>query len=483
MAGNDIDFEELDRAISALMESQGATDVPLDDLASANQPSEPIDNIATQDDFALNNLAESDNKNDSPETEAVLRSAETTAMPDVPAATVELKHRQSIDFDAPTRTNPTDKSEAQSTAEPRPAFTVRRFDLPDRPESAEANAEVPVKVAFDREIEQLAEAAVASFKKETPKPDTTTARPASAEQTAPVLTTKPAMKPLESPKTTPLATDEVKFTAVKKPILPTRRGKYMDFVSSDDKTAPKNLNPAELLAKKRQRAAAINRANAPQSAMSDVKPAARPISRSQSVDFAINLPAESDAPAVEVKGNYHTSHTTTQTEAGDTVTIKRETVNYVATPVEESQSLVEPSQPKPSDTTEVPHTAKQPTQKPAVSEQPAPAAEPPQTQEPVTTDDNDTTRKSPFLAEAKVKKRPLGQPEPLLSSPAVTMKVPERIKSYDTDSQTALYRAELHQNLPEEKSSKFWLVMMILIILIIAGIVYYFWGDLKALFL
>ena len=479
MTDNDIDFEELDRAISALMENQDISEASLDGLASS-QVVESVDDVVVRDDFEASKLVKAPKATS---TEAVIHTSKINQTADIPAATVEIKQRQSTGLDVDSNEKPS----LNLASEPRAAFEVHRFDVPDRPESITLETKTSVTTPFDRKIEQMAEAAVASFQKETAKSTTETDQPAPIEQdslvkqTAPNVSNFATKSTTERPESSPITSSVVeaaKAVAVKKPVLPIRRGKYMDFVPSDAASNPKKLSLTELLARKRQRAAAINRATASQSAMSDIKPPVKPVSSSQSVDFEINLPAEPDAPAVEVKGNYQTSHTTTQTNSGDTVTIKRETVNYVATPVEKSVPSQDLVKTKSSDQQTESELAKSSGQKPAVANQLSPA-----TQAPEKVDSDDSVRKSPFLAEAKVKKRPLGQPEPLLSSPAVTMKVPERIKTYDTDSQAALYRAELHQNLPEEKSSKLWLVLMIVIILIIAGIVYYFWGDLKTLFL
>lgn len=92
--------------------------------------------------------------------------------------------------------------------------------------------------------------------------------------------------------------------------------------------------------------------------------------------------------------------------------------------------------------------------------------------------------KSPFIEQAKVKKRPLGTPEVATSAPSVTMEVPERLTRLRADEpQTALYRSELRPIESQKKTSNWgWFVVLFILISLLIFTVLYFFDDLKTLF-
>ncbi len=463
MADKDIDFEELDRAIGALMEKQAAEEDVINEL-SEDVGGGNLDEIAAdlvaklEEDNDIVNLAKTGAITDV-EVSDIDQEVKDKFVPDTSDATVEVKQRVPVGFEAA-------KSPSESSsASPRPIKVPIPKDLlgktvsigPAKEESFEAKvdplpklkaAESKVELAPVKEVPRLADS-----------------------KSEPELLPEPKVIPSVATASIPQKTH-----------IPHRRGKYIDFMTSTTTpiVAPKRLSPDE----RRARAARIN-AQIRQKAdkITDVAP--KPAVTKRSVGFEMKLPAKDGQPAKTVKGSVQTGRTTVIKPDGEVVTIKEQAVEMVTRPEPKSEPRAElktePGLDRKSDIDAKLSVARR-----------ALKAAPLQPKELIESNDDDDVqltpaepkqpKSSPFIPETKVKKRPLGQPEPLIQSPSVTMHVPDRISTYDAGEQTALYRAELRPVAEEDKKSSIgWTILLILIILIVAGLVYFFWGDVEAL--
>lgn len=410
MADKDIDFEELDRAVSALMEKQAAEEDTIEALAQTD--SSDTDKLSDDEIAAIDeNLDIKDIKPSEILAQDIDNLPEIEEKePDFSQAKVKINNRVPIGMEESPGRGLSEKNKTPPTKAEIDQAEAKIKQYLSRPDK---KPEITVG-SITKSIESAAKSAADS----TPVPDE-----------PPTKVTKSALKDASEVDEVP-----VKITPKKKPVVRSR-GKYMDFV-----TKP------------------VASTNRPARSSSVIRPKAkhRPFIAKQSVDFKLKMPAQSGQPATAVRGNYQTDKTITKTDTGDTMTVTKESLEYVAKPevslVEKPKTKLED---KPAD------LSKEPSEKSAKKEKPL---------------DN----KSPFIPEAKVPpKRPLGQPEPMVQVPSVTMHVPDRISTYNTGEKAALYRAELRPKEVEKESSKLWILVLVLILAIVGGLVYYFWGDLK----
>lgn len=460
MADKEIDFEELDRAIGALMEKQAAEEEVIDELARDAEV-DNLDEMAAdlvaklEEDENIVNLAKTGAITDV-EVDEIDQENKDKFVPETDGATVKVEQRVPVGFETSEKPQP----EVVTT---RPVKVPIPDDLlgktvaveSDKPKSSETKTDLLTKsskviIPPSSDLLQPDKESV-SIKK---SPQSTS------------VETKAEPKVVASPIAPP-----------KKTHIPHRRGKYIDFIAPGvvQNEALKPLSSEE----RRARAAKINRRQRlTANQISDVAP--KPTTTTKSIGFEVNLPAKDGQPAATVKGNVHTGKTTVSQPSGEVVTIKEQTVELVSRPELKPEPKLEPKPEPKLDLEE-----KLAMTRRALKNAPIQPKETPETsKEDVRVDVQEPKepKPSPFIPEAKVKKRPLGQPEPLIQSPSVTMHVPDRISTYDAGEQAALYRAELHPDaIEDKKSSVGWTVMLILIILIVAGLVYFFWGDVEAL--
>ncbi len=403
MADKEIDFEELDRAISALMDDTSpeediealAEDTPVGGL--------PDDTIAPTDDFEATSLVDVPDKVSSLEIEEITKERESASVPDTGGASVQLQNRVPIGMDSP----------------PEPTTD----DVESEIKEDEPNLKTPGETKF--------------FGRVVPEPKKELKPIVQPRALSNPDLPKPKIEKPSAPKDALADSVSVRVKPKMKPTPIKRRGRYMDFIVGPSVPVKPLVTPN----------AKVNVPPVPAKST-------QPVSHGESVDFEFKLATDKDT-ATTVKGNYKTSNTVAQTDTGDTLTIKRQTMEYVAKP-----EVDLPKKPEVTQTKEKPKPSKS-----------------------IAKSETEETRRSPFVSETKIKKRPLGQPAPLMQSPSVTMHVPDRIPTYDTESGTALYRAELREVEPEAKTSKFWVVILFIVLLIVAGLVYYFWADIEALFL
>lgn len=466
MADKDIDFEELDRAIGALMEKQAGEEEAVEALAKNANP-DNLDDIAAdlvaklEEDENVANLAQAGAITDV-EVDEIDQVTKDQFVPETSGVEIKVKPRVPVGFEESVKTS----------AEPVISRPVK-VPVPDDLLGKTVSVKPPEEESFEAKV---------GFTPETPKSQPTVLNApkpelSPAREASKTTELKPEVKPelRSEPKLEPELTAKP-VSEFRKSHIPHRRGKYIDFVTASAAKATKVTRLKELSAQERQaRAAEINsRQSRKNSRISDFAP--KPVTTTRSVDFQVKLPAKADRPATTVTGNIKSDKTTVTRSSGETMTVKQHTVELVSKPELElkSKPVTAPSQeswPK--------------------SENPTMGAEFDKAESKIEAQSTKglsnesevvSTKASPFIPEAKVKKRPLGQPEPLLQSPSVTMHVPDRISTYDAGEQTALYRAELHTVADEDrKSSAGWVILLLVIGLIIAGLVYFFWGDIQAL--
>lgn len=471
MSDKDIDFEELDRAISALMEGQESGELSVDSLLENNDSVDSGAELEASGDLETQTLAPVEEVGDL----AALLPEEPKTKVDAVSGSVrnelKIQDRGSV---LPSHSKTSDL-----------ANNLNRQRLVIKPLEESTNAKLAVENNSGAAPESLQTKLNQVLTKMQDLSTRAAAKPlnaqddrlqSSSETKLPQAELKSA-ETLNESKSEKMATDSNNSSNQPNPIsvtkLPSRRGRYMEFVSAGGAAAKLRAETgADVWAEKRRRAAQINRTSS--QTLSDIKP----ISRASTLDFAMTLPAKHNKPALDVKGTYQTSHSTTKTEKGETLSVKRQTMNYIAKPV---RPETDEASPEPHKVASALLVVEDKVKASEVGPELNRATE--EKTEILSKDSDDGKLKSPFIAEAKVKKRPLGQPEPMLQSPNLNMKVPERISTYDCADRTALYRAELHPKSSEKRTSKFWPIFCLFLLLVVAGIVYFFWGDLKAIFL
>lgn len=598
MAQQDIDFEELDKAISALMDGQ-SDDAVLDDLADEQQSIAQDNSLASAsaNDFEADKVPEVDLEVSDADLADLSKDKTSKPLPSIdrdfktslgaplgieqvaeeaadlvaqikarsledqktsvdPEKKTEIK-TETVDSASPKKIvffkneqNELDMAPAEADDEKKPEpevsekvsaepvvqkdqpLIIKKTSAPIRPTTPKSSVFEPVakspnfearfdakkddKIAPDPEKSSLFQKPE-NMIKQSLESVTTEAKTPKVTEVEPKFTPEPEKALETNPEETPSEAVAVSIESKPKAVAPKRRGRFIDMVTATPSLTSVG-DPRHLAQKMRaQRLAKAQQINQAQTATLDdfkaPETSAKAMPANHSVDFSIKLPASDGESATTVTGNYQTSETLSETDDGDTVVIKRRTMEYVAVPTPEetpepelegldAKELEEAIKTAPASEEEPVQKEIKPETKPSKTEASEKAPETIESADDfeleledeltaqiasvkaVTTDKKDDDKpKSPFISEAKVKKRPLGQPEPLLQQPAVTMHVPERISTYDSGNQTALYRAELHSVSEPKKASKFWTFVLILIIAVVAFLAFYFWPDLKIMFL